>query len=156
MATLDYQLTITRLGQIVKHKNDQGTYDYGELSRLEVKGLLSSYYALERRGGYVTLPPGLYTIKMETSPKAPSRRHFRVLNHTVWSKQNHRLAAILAHAGRFPGHVTGCIAPGKVATGEGVKYSTTLMQEIFEHFGGFAVGTEAQLQVVGAPAKVVP
>ena len=113
MASEDVVLTVRRTGNVVTHVTSDGTKETGEVSDLEVSGLADKYYALERRGGYVTLPAGNYVIQMETSPTHAGRKQFRVMDHNVYSAQHKRKAAILIHSGNYPGHVTGCIAPGK-------------------------------------------
>jgi hypothetical protein len=145
-------ITITRTGQIVKHKH-KGQYEYGEISTLKVNGMATQYFAVERRRGYVTLPPGTYTLEMEISPKHAPRKQFRVKGHNVHTKDG-GLAAILMHEGNYPGNVSGCIAPGKIQLPDGVGQSEVAMSEIFTQFGGFVPGTKAKLVVVGTQVMV--
>jgi hypothetical protein len=111
-----------------------------------------TYHTLERRGGYVTLPPGEFEIEMELSPtkkvNGSPRRQFRVLNHGVLNSK-HNLAAILMHPGNLPHDVTGCIAPGKTQSKAGIGQSTKALEEIFTFCGGFGVGKRALLVVDG-------
>jgi hypothetical protein len=152
MPSTNSTLTLTRTGNVVTHQTANGK-ETGEISNLTVAGLDVPYYALERRGGYVTLLPGSYSIKMETSPTHGQRKQFRVMNHGIFSSQNQRPAAILIHPGNYPGEVTGCIAPGKKKLHDGVGKSAAAMSEIIAQFGGFEAGKEATLIVIGTAAK---
>lgn len=125
-------VTVTRNGAI------------GERGKLEVGS--NTYHTIERRGGYVTLKSGTYEIKMEYSPSNPDRKQFRIYEHGVYNNKGN-LAALLIHAGNYPGNVTGCIAPGKTSINNGVGQSTNAMNEIFNYLGGFAIGKTATLVV---------
>lgn len=143
-------LYLIRTKVFVSSTSDDGDAAIAERGILVVGTV--SYHALERRGGYVTLPPGEFEIEMEFSPtkkvNGKPRRQFRVLNHGVYNNKG-KLAALLMHQGNYPHHVTGCIAPGKTELKKGIGQSTKAMEEIFTFCGGFGVGKRAILVVDG-------
>jgi hypothetical protein len=141
---------VIRTKVFITSKSENGERAVGERGIL-VAGTVS-YHTLERRGGYVTLPPGEFEIEMEYSPtkkvNGKPRRQFRVLNHGVFNSQE-KLAAILMHQGNYPHHVTGCIAPGKTQSQKGIGQSSKALEEIFTFCGGFGVGKRALLVIDG-------
>ena len=143
-------LYLIRTKVFVSSTSEGGEAAIGERGIL-VAGTVS-YHALERRGGYVTLPAGEFEIEMEHSPtkkvNGKPRRQFRILNHGVYNNQG-KLAAILMHQGNYPHHVTGCIAPGKSQSKRGIGQSTKALEEIFTFCGGFGVGKRALLVIDG-------
>lgn len=105
-----------------------------------------TYYTIERRGGYVTLPNREFEIKMENSPTHPDRKQFRIYGHGVTNSAGNT-AALLIHLGNYPDHITGCVAPGKTMINNGVGQSAQAMEELFTFCGGFAIGKKAELFV---------
>ena len=94
----------------------------------------------------MSLDDGTYTIKMEISPTYKTRRQFRVLDHKKKTLKGEP-AAILIHAGNYPGDVEGCIAPGTITLSDGVDNSNLAMEQIFQKFGGFKEGEEGTLVI---------
>lgn len=120
----------------------------GERGELKVGSV--TYPTIERGGGYVTLPNGTFEIIMEESPTKTYqnnlRKQFRIYGHGV-KTQAGNVAALLIHLGNYPNQVQGCIAPGKNVINNGVGNSANAMQEIFNYFGGFAIGKKRYLKV---------
>lgn len=109
------------------------------------------YHTIERAGGYVTLPNGVFHCTMERQPEKKNRPIFRVqttgeYGHNVWNDRG-KLAGILIHPSNYPHDIIGCIAPGKAMRPNGVKDSTQALEEIFQYCGGFAVGRKIRLHV---------
>jgi hypothetical protein len=109
------------------------------------------YYTIERAGGYVTLPSGVFTCTMERQAKKKNRPIFRVdtagdYGHHVMTQRG-TLAGILIHPSKYPHDIVGCIAPGKVLTHNGIDESKQALEEIFQYCGGFAEGKKVRLHV---------
>jgi len=109
------------------------------------------YHTIERAGGYVTLPSGVFTCTMERQAAKKNRQIFRVdtkgeYGHHVWTQRG-TLAGILIHPSKYPHDIVGCIAPGKVVTHNGIDHSKQALDEIFQFCGGFAEGKKIRLHV---------
>ncbi len=109
------------------------------------------YHTIERAGGYVTLPSGVFTCTMERQKSKKNRPIFRVdttgeYAHRVITDRG-TIAGILIHPSNYPHDIIGCIAPGKVLKRNGIGGSTKALEEIFQFCGGFAVGKKIKLHV---------
>ena len=129
------RIELWRSGWIVSHDGS-----HGEISELWIGDEM--LWAVERRDGYVRLPEGTFTLKMEFSPTY-GRKQFRVLGHKVKGGT----APILVHSGNYPEDVEGCIAPGLQATLNGVANSEKAMTKLFSLWGGFEAGKEGDFLV---------
>ena len=134
-------------------KDDQGRPALGIRGYMMAGAV--SYYTIERSGGYVTLPNGMFELTMEEykypNKEDGTRRQFRVkaegeLGHNV-PKQGGGWAGILIHRASYPKHLLGCVAPGKTKITNGISQSKEAMEEIFNFCGGFGVGNKAILVV---------
>lgn len=133
--------------QISSQKDKTSAAALGERGVMVIGNL--TLYTVERRGGYVTLPKGTFECTMENHSRLG--KVFRVKasgegGHNVTNTQG-VLAGILVHAGNYPHHVVGCIAPGKTWIEHGVGESSKAMQEIFQFCGGWGVGKKMMLDV---------
>jgi hypothetical protein len=109
------------------------------------------YHTIERRGGYVTLPHGVFTCTMERQKKKKNRPIFRVdtdgrYDHHITNMRGFS-AGILIHPSKYPHDIVGCIAPGKVQTHNGIDESKKALEEIFQFCGGFGEGRKVRLHV---------
>ena len=109
------------------------------------------YHTIERAGGYVTLPNGVFHCTMERQPEKKNRPIFRVqttgeYGHNILNDRG-KLAGILIHPSNYPHDIVGCIAPGKVMLPNGVNHSKKALEEIFQYCGGFVVGRQIRLHV---------
>ena len=129
------KIEVWRSGWIVEHAGAKG-----EISELWIGDTM--LWAVERLDGYVRLDEGNYTVKMEVSPTY-GRKQFRVYGHHKFGGK----APILIHSGNHPEDVEGCIAPGTVATYEGVDHSVAAMNKLFALYDGFEVGKQGDLLV---------
>ena len=133
--------------QISSKKDESSAPAVGERGVMIVGNL--SLYTVERRGGYVTIPKGVFECTMEDHKRLG--KVFRVKasgenGHNVTNTQG-ILAGILVHAGSYPHHVIGCVAPGRTWITHGVGESNKAMEAIFQHCGGWGVGKKMMLDV---------
>jgi hypothetical protein len=148
MAEILPEIFLFRTGVVISSQN-------GAEKAIGERGILMvgdvPYHTIERRGGYVTLPEGVFTCTMERQKKKKNRPIFRVdtageYGHRVWTQRG-SLAGILIHPSKYPHDIVGCIAPGKIQTHNGIDESKMAMEEIFQYCGGFGEGKKIRLRV---------
>lgn len=142
------EVFLFRTGVQVTSKSKAGERAIGERGILMIGDV--PYYTIERRGGYVTLPEGVFECTMENHVKK-KRRLFRVKDHGEYGHNvlNSRgaFAGILIHSSNYPHNVTGCIAPGRIQITNGVDRSTEAMEDLFVFCGGFGEGKKMRIHV---------
>ncbi len=99
---------------------------------------------LERGGGYVSIPPGVYRCQMYLAPilvrdKVMNGRCLWPRGHNKRSKEGN-LAGILIHKGHDPHDVLDCIAVGQKFNWGGMHKSEEAAEYIFQQMGGWAPG----------------
>jgi len=149
MADIDdlQRIYLFRTGVQVNSKDKSSIPAMGERGIMVVGDL--TLYTVERRGGYVTLPKGIFECTMEDHKRLGKVLRVKAEGVNGHSIKNNRgiLAGILVHAGNYPHHVVGCVAPGMTYIENGVGQSSAAMQYIFQFCGGWGVGKKLSLEV---------
>lgn len=133
--------------QISSQKDESSAPALGERGVMIVGSL--SLYTVERRGGYVGLPKGVFECTMEDHKRLGKVFRVKASGENGHNVTNTRgvLAGILIHTGSYPHHVVGCVAPGKTYITNGVGESRMAMEAIFQYCGGWGVGKKMMLDV---------
>jgi hypothetical protein len=104
-----------------------------------------AFPTIERLDHRVYLRPGDYLCLHDNTKSKPKclRPQHSVVNNKG------KPAAILIHVANKPHQIEGCIAPGLKRASFGVDESRKAIDLIFELLGGFQVGRQCRLKVVG-------
>ncbi len=142
---------LTRTGERFACTNKNGKVAWAKRGLLTVGS--TSYFTIERVG-VVSLPRGTFECVMEQQHNEDGSEKRKVFRPRAEGPMGHHLkggsggpAAILIHVANVPQQLTGCIAPGKLKTPDGVDESVAALKEIFAACGGFEDGKVVKLTV---------
>jgi hypothetical protein len=144
-------LYLTRTGERCSATNKTGKVALAKRGILQAGTL--SFYTIERIGT-VSLRRGTYQCVMEQQLNPDGSGKRKVFRPRAEGPYGHHLksstggpAAILIHSANTPHQLTGCIAPGRQKTPEGVDESIPALKAIFDACGGFVDGKVVWLVV---------
>lgn len=125
---------------------DNGQTYVGQRGKIVIGG--REWPTVERRGGYVFVPPGNHQARMDIRLKDDGTLHknWRVIR-ILYTYSTSSVPRILIHVAYHPWELAGCIAPGMSATPLGVSESSKALDEIFDALGGWSLGRRVLIHV---------
>ncbi len=144
-------LYLTRTGERCAATNKVGKIALAKRGILQAGAL--QFFTIERIGT-VSLRRGIYECVMEQQHNSDGSEKRKVFRPRADGPLGHHLksstggpAAILIHPANTPHQLTGCIAPGRIKTPDGVDQSIAALKAIFDACGGFVDGKVVRLVV---------
>ena len=142
-------LYLTRTSELVSSTNKAGKVSQARRGILHAASLILP--TIERKG-VMSLHKGTYECVMEEQHNEDGSLKRKVFRVKAEGPLGHHLknaagapAPILIHPSNYAYQLTGCIAPGRKTSEEGVDESIAAMSDIFRACGGFAEGKKVLL-----------